>query len=597
MQLKGDTGMMKRKFLFLTLSLVLAFTILSGQITNVAYAGNGNHGKKHTEDWKKEDKLEKYLKPLLNVKVEKGKVIFKNGLVNKGWKNKGSLTGLYYIIKVYSNKNEKVLEKRVEVDLNARDAFNLKPGRVKGLDHCFDISSSIRELSTSRKLMAQAGKYKAEIHWYAKINGQWHTASVSKTFMLHKRDINWNPGPSRQPVPQAKPAVDVKLKAEKQDRKLNMDITLVNRSEDDIQLNFGSLKQYDIIISDRFGNVVYDTRDWMSAQMINNIRIDAGETYYFPKDEWHFMDSKGNRVPAGKYTVKVAINPLNKETLGRKYDLKLEDSTTIDVTYDDIKYDIDAILDAEVIDRSLLLDLSIRNRTVRDVTVQFRSGQRFKIKLFDKSGKKVYEYQPDSIQAIIPETLKANSTMRYEHDVSLPELSLAPGEYTVQADFNVYNIIDKRGNKINESVYSLTVSKTIELTELDVNKYAAVVAEPAIEKTAYGDQLTIPLALYNLSEETLSLRLNRPSYSVSILDSKNNVLFTKEGTVDSNSRIVLNKGDSLSFGEVSWNMKDRFQRRVYGDIKIEVTINADMVNVRDMYNSELKTVQKLQIPK
>jgi hypothetical protein len=44
--------MLKRKFTLLTIVLLLVFTMLAGQIANVAYADSDKHGKKDTQEWK-----------------------------------------------------------------------------------------------------------------------------------------------------------------------------------------------------------------------------------------------------------------------------------------------------------------------------------------------------------------------------------------------------------------------------------------------------------------------------------------------------------------------------------------------------------------
>jgi hypothetical protein len=218
--------------------------------------------------------------------------------------------------------------------------------------------------------------------------------------------------------------------------------------------------------------------------------------------------------------------------------------------------------------------------------------------LYNKSGTKVYEYPSDTMSAqyLAEDVIGANSSRQYG-SILVPDLNLAPGEYTARLEFYVFQVFDKNGNEINKNLCSFTTVKTLNLTELDVNNYAAVAADPAIEGTSSGSQLVLPFSLYNVSDAKLDLRFNKPNYTIIILDSANNVVFTKYDEKNLYNQVILSAEDSLDFGKVTWDMKDQLRRRVYGDITIIVTVNADMYNVEDKYNSELSTVQKLNIVK
>jgi flagellar hook assembly protein FlgD len=471
---------------------------------------------------------------------------------------------------------------------------------MKDFDDYFDTSNSTWDLRTGKKQsLAEPGKYKAVVEWQAWVNNRKYTMSVSKTFMIHEKDLKGSkPAPSPSSVPQNKPDIYVDLNTEKQDGKLNIGIALLNKSNEDVTFDFSSLKQYDVIIRNSANSIVFDTRGSISGTAISHVSVNAGETYNFISYPWNFTDQNGKKVPAGKYTVQVVMSPMNKGDLSKKYNLVLEDTAAVAVSDEDIRYDVDVLLGTEWIGRQLMLDFAVRNRTSGDITVQFRSALRYKVMLYNKSGTKVYEYPSDTMSAqyLAEDVIGANSSRQYG-SILVPDLDLAPGEYTARLEFYVLQVFDKNGNEINKNLCSFTTVKTLNLTELDVNNYAAVAADPAIEGTSSGSQLVLPFSLYNVSDAKLDLRFNKPNYTIIILDSANNVVFTKYDEKNLYNQVILSAEDSLDFGKVTWDMKDQLRRRVYGDITIIVTVNADMYNVEDKYNSELSTVQKLNIVK
>jgi hypothetical protein len=462
--LKGDTAMLKKRVPYLVCALLLAVTLLTSQFINVAYADGNRHSAKHIDKKHHQAALDQYLKPQLNVKVKNGEATFTHNLVNKsGRKNTPVFEDLSYTIQVYSyGRNEPVWSSgKIKV---ASKIANLKPGLVKPfprMNH-FNNNKETWNLLTKKGDVANPGKYRAEVIWQAKVDGDLLTTSVSKNFMVQGKHVQGlRP---RHVEPEAKYDLYVDLDTRIQDGRLNIDISLINKLGKAVTLDFSTSKRYDIKIRNSSGNIVYDTRDKMYLQVINSITVDANSKYKFETNTWDFTDKDGKKVEAGKYTISVEINPMNYSELNKKYKLNLEEVNTVDVSEKDVKYDIDAILKAKVEDKALVFNFEIRNRTTEDVILQFRSGQDYRLTISDSFGKEIYRSDDslDFTMALRDVVLKANTVKQFDPLViKLSDLKLKAGQYKVNLDFNVRKIMDKDGKSLDTRLYNMTDSKTV----------------------------------------------------------------------------------------------------------------------------------------
>jgi len=96
----------------------------------------------------------------------------------------------------------------------------------------------------------------------------------------------------------------------KQDRSINFNFKLLNRSGRDQDLTFASSQIYELVVSDRSGKEVYRYSDnMMFAQMITDKTVAAGD--FIPGQVvWDVTDKDGNLLPEGRYSVQVTFTPL-----------------------------------------------------------------------------------------------------------------------------------------------------------------------------------------------------------------------------------------------------------------------------------------------
>lgn len=462
--LKGDTVMLKKRLPYLVCALLLAVTLLTSQFVNVAYADGNKPNAKHIDKKHHQVTLDQYLKPQLNVKVKNGEVTFTHNLVNKsGGKNTPVFKDLSYIVQVYPyDRNEPVWSSgTIKVAGNIDD---LKPGRVKPFPRINNSSNSkgTWNLLTKKGDVANPGKYRAEVTWQAKVNGDLLTTTVSKSFMVQRKHTD---GLKPRPVePEAKHDLYVDLDTRIQDGRLYIDISLINKLGKAVTLDFSTSNRYDIKIRNSSGSIVFDTSDMMYLQVINSITVEANSKYKFERNTWDFTDKDGEKVEAGKYTISVKISPMNYSELNKKYKLDLEEVNTVDVSEKDVKYDIDAVLKTKVEDEALVFNFEIRNRTTEDVILQFRSGQDYRLTITDRSGKEIYRSDDGMYftMALRDVVLKANTAKQFDPLViKLSDLKLVAGQYKVNLDFNVRRIMDKDGKPLDTKLYNMTDTKTV----------------------------------------------------------------------------------------------------------------------------------------
>ena len=74
--------------------------------------------------------------------------------------------------------------------------------------------------------------------------------------------------------------------------------------------------------------------------------------------------------------------------------------------------------------------LKLNNRSARDTTLQFSSGQRYDFQIVNESGETAWTWSADRsfIQALSSEQLGADAALEYREQIATP---LPPGTYTV----------------------------------------------------------------------------------------------------------------------------------------------------------------------
>lgn len=589
--------MYKKRILFLFITLVLAFTILAGQIAGVAYAGNGNHGNKHTDDHKTENNLQKQLKPLLNVKVKNGDIIVTNRLVNpNGRKTEVDITGIWYeiSIKPFYNTNSGKLWKFNKTKISF-DSYNLKPGRIKELEYEDILHTNTGLWNSNNKQTGNGilpGKYIAEVKWTVEgRNNVKYTISAAKVFVINQKHLDF-PKPNQPQIPAEKPNVYVDLKTTKEDGRLRIDFALVNESTQKVSYEFNNGQQYDIVIT-KDGREVYRwSRGKFFTMALTKVDIAAEGKYQFPAVYWDYIDKNNKKVLPDKYTVKVEVMPNNKSTLEKSFDLSTHDYEEISVGNDDVNFDIDVVIQTEVVDRQLKWNLILRNRSGQNAVIWHRNGQKHKITIRDKMGNIVYtsdediDYTTALTETKLPAGIKENFA---GGSLNLLSMDLEPGVYNVEADLNVSYVKNSTGSRLKN--YYPKASKRIKLTEFDVNKNVAVMVNP---KVAYG-KLYIPISLTNVSGKDLSIFFgSRTDYTVLIKKNDKVVFEYSENLYSRNKTFALKNKDTIKIDEVSWDMKSG-RKQVSGDISILVTLKGDVYRTANR-TADWQTVQVFTLP-
>lgn len=100
--------------------------------------------------------------------------------------------------------------------------------------------------------------------------------------------------------------------------KISLDFSLQNVSGKEQHISYGSGQKYDIFIYNAQNEEIYrwsNNKAFTQALIVTNMMKDSKLVF---NEQWNLKDNKGNKVPPGKYTIKVNVMiALNSEEIRR----------------------------------------------------------------------------------------------------------------------------------------------------------------------------------------------------------------------------------------------------------------------------------------